>query len=332
MDMERLKRALWLPLSITEEKAEVIACYPDDPQVRDDIQKTLQVKTIDFKVALPADLIRIIEHNQDLNPGFPPSAGRTPLAKVRTFLADRRSMLSYYRTSLAKGRTGLAFLRTGLSFITIALVLFRIFGIGYLTVVEALLFAAGVVMTIDGMKWYLPARSDREEAAGLLHRRSRPAGRRVLAGVQPRRRRRFLRAARRSPGLKSSASGLEQAFTGDAPQIPGERQDGSCRGTDDPRMLPDAHGAGAHGAFLYAHRDRFYRARHRAAQAVPRRPLGSVDGALIILGALMVAEGFYWYLPGRHAGAEKFAGREELGGQAEHLGRRISVLFKHEML
>ena len=141
MDMERLKRALWIPLSIMEGKAEVIVCYPDDPSVREEIQKTLHVDTIDIKVALPADLIRIIEHNQDLNPGFPPAAGRTPLAKVRTYLADRRSMLSYYRTALAKGRTGLAFMRTGLSFITIALVLFRIFGLGYLALFDVLLFA-----------------------------------------------------------------------------------------------------------------------------------------------------------------------------------------------
>jgi hypothetical protein len=67
-------------------------------------------------------------------------------------------MLSCYRTSLAKGRTGLAFLRTGISFIAISLVLFRVFGVGYLTIVEGLLFAIGVMMTIDGMKWYQPSR------------------------------------------------------------------------------------------------------------------------------------------------------------------------------
>ena len=159
MDMERLKRVLWLPLSIQQDAAEVIACYPDDPAVLEDIRKTLQVKNVEFRVALSADLIRIIEHNQDLNPGFPPSAGRTPLAKVRTFLADRRSMLSYIRTVLAKGRTGLAFMRTGLSFITIALVLFRIFGLGEPRPFRRSAFCdRRLVMTIDGIQWYLPAR------------------------------------------------------------------------------------------------------------------------------------------------------------------------------
>jgi len=158
MDLEHLKHALWLPLSITRDRAEIVACAPDDPEVQKDIHSTLQTTNIDFRVALPTDLIRIIEHNLDLNPGFPRAAGRTQLAKVRTFLADRRSLLSSYRTALAKGRTGLAFLRTGVSFMMIAFVLFRVFGAGYLGIAEALLFVSGGVMALDGIRWYLPAR------------------------------------------------------------------------------------------------------------------------------------------------------------------------------
>src|ERR1700690_1795427 len=75
IDMERLKRVQWLPLSIQQDAAEVISCYPDDPVVIEDIKKTLHVKNITFRVALAADLVRIIEHNQDLNPGLPPSPG-----------------------------------------------------------------------------------------------------------------------------------------------------------------------------------------------------------------------------------------------------------------
>lgn len=123
LDMERLKKALWVPLSVSGGSAEVIAYAPENPEVVEDIKRTLKVDKIKFLIALPADLIRIIENNQDLNPNFPPSAGRTPLAKVRTFLAERRSLYACRRTSLAKGRTGLAFLRTGISFIAIALTL-----------------------------------------------------------------------------------------------------------------------------------------------------------------------------------------------------------------
>src|ERR1700690_3720530 len=158
MDMERFKRALWVPLSFDKNWAEIISYAPYNPEVIEDIKKPLGVSNFDFEVALPSDLVRIIENSQDLNPGFPPSAGRTPLAKVRTFLADRRSLFACNRTSFAKGRTGLAFLRTGISFITIAAAFFRIFGWGYLSLLEALLLILGVVITIDGLFWYIPSR------------------------------------------------------------------------------------------------------------------------------------------------------------------------------
>ncbi|MEJ2314021.1 MAG: DUF202 domain-containing protein [Nitrospirota bacterium] len=158
IDSERLKTALWFPLAVVDGKAEVIACRPDDPQVLEDIRETLGVEEVEFLVALPRDLIRIIENNQDLNPGFPPSAGRTPLALVRTFLAERRSLFATQRTSLAKGRTGLAFLRTGIAFIAIAVTLLRVFGLGLPSIAGIVLLAFGIAAVYDGFKWYLPIR------------------------------------------------------------------------------------------------------------------------------------------------------------------------------
>ena len=158
LDLEHQKSALWFPLSVREKKAEVIACRPDDERVIEDIKKTLGVEQIDFRVALPADLIRIIEHNFDVNRNFEISGGRTPLARVRTFLAYQRSTYAHYRTLFAKGRTGLAFIRTGVSFIVIALLFLRVLGAGFYLVLEAPLLTVGVIMVYDGIKWYLPAR------------------------------------------------------------------------------------------------------------------------------------------------------------------------------
>ncbi|MGO9377799.1 MAG: hypothetical protein ACLP29_04500, partial [Dissulfurispiraceae bacterium] len=158
LSMEKLKRNLWFPLAASKERAEVIAYYPFDPDVIKDVKETLGVLDIDFIVALPSDLVRIIEHNFDVNPHFPASAGRTALAKVRTFLSDRRSLTACTRTSMGKGRTGLAFIRTGISFLSIAVVLFRVFGIGLLTLFELALLISGVIMTVDGLLWYLPNR------------------------------------------------------------------------------------------------------------------------------------------------------------------------------
>jgi uncharacterized membrane protein YidH (DUF202 family) len=158
LDLEHQKKALWFPLSVREKRAEVIAFRPDDERVVEDIRKTLGVDHIDFRIALPADLIHIIEHNFDVNRNFGISGGRTPLARVRTFLAYRRSTYAHYRTLFAKGRTGLAFIRTGVSFIVIALLFLRVLGAGFYLILEGPLLVAGIIMAYDGIKWYMPVR------------------------------------------------------------------------------------------------------------------------------------------------------------------------------
>ncbi len=158
LDLEHLKKNLWFPLSVREKRAEVIAYHPEDPLVVEDIKKTLAVDHVDFRVALPTDISRIIEHNFDVNPYFCISGGRTPLARVRTLFAYRRSTYAHYRTLFAKGRTGLAFIRTGVSFIVIALLFLRVLGMGFYTLLEAPLLVAGIIMLYDGIKWYMPAR------------------------------------------------------------------------------------------------------------------------------------------------------------------------------
>ena len=128
--MAQLRAQGWFPRAVNDGRATVIAVDPS-PALAEVVRTTLGVREVEFQVTLPSELIRIIDHNQDLNPGFPPTAGRTPLAKVRTYLAGRRSLFTHYRTLLAKSRTGLVFIRTGLSFITIALLFLRLMGARY---------------------------------------------------------------------------------------------------------------------------------------------------------------------------------------------------------
>lgn len=156
-DPEALKRGLWFPLAVRDGAAKVVAWNPSAAAA--EARAALGVDEIEWVVALPSDIVRIVENSQDLNPGFPRSAGRTPLAKVRNFFALRRSRYACVRTSLARGRTGLALFRTGLSFVTIALVLFRVLGPGLLSVLEALLVVAGTFLIVEGLRWYLPTRS-----------------------------------------------------------------------------------------------------------------------------------------------------------------------------
>jgi uncharacterized membrane protein YidH (DUF202 family) len=302
LGMENLKRALWFPLSVRQNRAEIIAYDPDNLSVIKDIKITLKVDNIDFIIALPSDLIRIIEHNFDVNPKFPFSAGRTPLAKVRTFLAERRSMLACYRTSLAKGRTGLAFLRTGISFITIAIVLFRVFGMGYLTIIEALLFVAGIITAVDGLIWYMPARE--------VGRKNIPC-----AATEP---------AWGTTTLEVSNIEESPVFTRTSPVNEADKLR-----TEWSRLSPVMR-----RRFLASDRTDFaeertalagYRtimARARTGLAFTRTgtafvglgiallrqfregPWTVFDIGLALTGALMVMEGFYWYIPGRRAGME----------------------------
>lgn len=159
LELAKQKRLLWFPLSVTGDSAEIVAYDPGDSKVQEDIKNILGVKTLHFRVALPRDIIRIIENNFDVNPGFDASGGRTPLALDRVFLAYRRTAFAHYRTHFAKGRTGLAFVRTGLAFIAISLTFLRVFGTGLWTALEIPFILLGLIMVIDGIKWYTPSRA-----------------------------------------------------------------------------------------------------------------------------------------------------------------------------
>jgi uncharacterized membrane protein YidH (DUF202 family) len=305
LDLEHQKSALWFPLSVRERRAEVIAFRPDDKRVIEDIKKTLGVEQIDFRVSLPADLIRIIEHNFDVNRNFNISGGRTPLARVRTFLAYQRSTYAHYRTLFAKGRTGLAFIRTGVSFIVIALLFLRVLGAGIYIVIEAPLLIAGVIMVYDGIKWYLPARkiagkpvdatctdptwgtcvlkADVRDGHPVITRTEEIKGagehRTDWENLSPVMRRRFLASdrtdmAEERTSLSGHRTKLARARTGLAFTRTGIAFTGLGIGLV-----------------------RQFAARGWSAWSV-------LDVALIVAGILMSAEGFYWYFGGRKSGTE----------------------------
>lgn len=302
LDTERLKTALWFPLSVSRGRAEVVACDPSDTAVVENIRRTLKVAELDFLVALPSDLIRIIENNQDLNPHFPPSAGRTPLAKVRTFLAERRSLFACYRTSFAKGRTGLALLRTGISFMTIAIVLFRVFGAGYLNIIEALLLIAGMVMAIDGIIWYMPARRAGKKPLRCSSTEA-TCGTTVLEVPNPGDDPEFIRSSsvEGADTLRGNWSDLSPVMrrrflAGDRTDLAEERTTLACQRTKMARARTGLSFTRTGIAFAGLGIG-LLRQFHGG-------PWTIFDTALILTGVIMGLEGFYWYMPGRRAGTE----------------------------
>ncbi len=304
LNMEDLKRKLWFPYYVGGMQAEVIVYDPSDPDVIQDIKDKLRVENIHFVIALPSDVVRIIEHNFDVNPHFPPAAGRTPLAKVRTFLADRRSLLACTRTSLAKGRTGLAFLRTGISFMAVAIVLFRILGIGLLTVFEAALFISGVVMTVDGLRWYIPTRKSGRKLYDFGGTEA-TWGTTVLKVVNPGDNPLFERT-----GYVQDAAVLRSYWNNLSPVM--RRR----------FLASDRTDFAEERTVLACYRTKMARARTGLAfsrtgvafigfgigllRQFRPGPWTFFDVALIISGIAMAAEGFYWYLPGRRAGSISF--------------------------
>lgn len=304
LSLEKHKQALWFPLSVKGKQAEIIAYRPEALDVLKDIKLTLGVEEVNFIVALPSDLMRIIEHNFDVNPAFPAQAGRTPLAKVRTFFADRRSLFACNRTVLAKGRTGLAFLRTGISFITISLVVMRVFHSWYLLPFALTLLISGVVMTVDGTRWYLPARKQGQRPiqcastdptwGSTVLKLSNPGNNPVFTrseavtgaeelrkdwtSLSPVMRRRFLASdrtdfAEERTVLACYRTGMARARTGLAFARTGVAMIGTGLG------LLRQFKAGPWTAF---------------------------DIVLIATGTLMAMEGIHWYLPGRSAGTKGF--------------------------
>ena len=53
LDVEKLMAELWLPLSIGDSSAEIIACRPDDPELNRRIRETLGVDNLSFITATP---------------------------------------------------------------------------------------------------------------------------------------------------------------------------------------------------------------------------------------------------------------------------------------
>lgn len=89
---------------------------------------------------------------------------RSSLAHERTSLAGQRTVAACYRTIYARARTGLSFIRTGVAFTSIGLGLMKYFGMGMLTILDAILIIAGLLMIVDGALWYWPARLEQDEA------------------------------------------------------------------------------------------------------------------------------------------------------------------------
>jgi uncharacterized membrane protein YidH (DUF202 family) len=84
---------------------------------------------------------------------------RTRMAGARTGLAQSRTNLSQYRTILARQRTELSYLRTGLTFIAIGTIFTRMFGLGYWSIIDAIITLAGLASIGMAIRLFLKSYS-----------------------------------------------------------------------------------------------------------------------------------------------------------------------------
>ncbi len=302
LDLERLKQRLWFPLSVAGAGADVLLCNPMDGTLDEEIKQTLGVADLKKHCILASDLVRLIQHLQDANPGYPASAGRTRLAQTRNALTRLRTNLAFHRTSLAKGRTGLAMMRTGLSFNAIALAMLQVFGFGYAAIPDSLLLLGGLALAVEGLRWYLPTRKTAREAPA--YKPSEPTF--------------------GSTFLEMSGQGEKLAFTRKGPVEGAE-----ALRTGWNRLSPvmkrrflaiDRTDHAEERTILASYRTSMARARTGLAFMRTGIALIGVGMALlrqfplsqwavfnmifILLGSAMALEGFHWYIPGRRAGNE----------------------------
>ena len=94
-----------------------------------------------------------------LNP-VPASKERTHLARERNVLAAQRTIAACYRTMYSRARTGLAFIRTGVAFFSLGLGFLQYFRFGLFSIIDSSLIIAGLLMAVDGILWYMPARKE----------------------------------------------------------------------------------------------------------------------------------------------------------------------------
>jgi len=304
LDLEQLKVEGWFPFQVGEGQARVIATAPS-PALAAHICARLMVTDVAFVVTLPADLIRIIEHNQDVNPAFPPQAGRTPLARVRTYLAVRRSLFAHYRTQMAKSRTGLAFVRTGFSYITIALIFFRFLGGGFWLFVEVPLLLIGLYLALRSLWSYLPSRKASAvlPACGMTEA---TGGSTVLTANQVAVMPHFSRmgpvpgAGTLRQGWSSLSPVMRRRFlASDRTDMAEERSELACLRTRMAKVrtgLAFVRTGSALIGFGFGLMRQF-----------PSSAWHTVDLALAIIGGGMVAEGLFWYFRGRPAGVRSLA-------------------------
>ncbi|MEY2342488.1 type II secretion protein [Acidithiobacillus sp. IBUN Pt1247-S3] len=160
LDGKLLRASGWFPVRKLEDTVVVAAIDPDNPKMREDVQRLVPAADYEFRVALHED---IRWYTQDyLHAEAPLLIGieRTGLAYWRNTMAHWRTKLAAHRTAHARARTSMKLLRWGLAMVAISSVLAHVSN-NVLSSWHLAILLVGIALALIGLFDYLKVRRAR---------------------------------------------------------------------------------------------------------------------------------------------------------------------------
>ena len=158
----RLEAEGWFPVIKDEDGTVVVAAVdPSDPGLPAAVTEVMGSGQYEFRVTLPHDISSFIEDFLHAPPGKLIGTERTGLAFWRNTMAQWRTRMACYRTDMAKARTALAVIRAGLALITIAQALTRIGRFPFFSALPLGSIVLGILLIVYAAPIYLRVRRSR---------------------------------------------------------------------------------------------------------------------------------------------------------------------------
>jgi uncharacterized membrane protein YidH (DUF202 family) len=154
LDIDMLCAGHWFPIIKDNETVVVAASNPRDPQVVDEVKRSIPAKDYEFRVALGEDIRAFIQDFLNSVPEHIIGNERTGLAFWRNTMARWRTKLACYRTDFAKARTYLSLLRWGLGLIMLGRALLLVRPVASLIPLYWVMIGSGFCIVLVGISTY----------------------------------------------------------------------------------------------------------------------------------------------------------------------------------
>jgi uncharacterized membrane protein YidH (DUF202 family) len=165
---EDFTRTHWFPVALVAGTTVVVAAAePDERAVREAVARTFAAYTVRFVPASPEDLRHLAADFAPSVTGSPVGVVRTNLAYWRNTMAHWRTRLACWRTDMATGRTWLNVMRFGLGLTALGNTLLRSAQTAPARVLDSLCLGLGLLLAMVAVRAYLGLRLSRHRLPGI---------------------------------------------------------------------------------------------------------------------------------------------------------------------